>query len=194
MFDTSMLDEQKQAPDLTFGHTVRAATSWARTKSLESLKEAIPLPLEDNTIANYLSSGAWSTWQLAEYLIEHYPGRELLLSTWSLSEFSARKIISWLAEGRISSVSALLDHRAKNRHAEAFHMARQNFSCVRMTHVHAKVFVLAGQDPVMVLGSSNWTENPRIETGIVSNNPRLVEMNQQWIRNIIQTGSYELNT
>jgi hypothetical protein len=81
----------------------------------------------------------------------------------------------------------------------AFHLAKHIFSKVKIALCHAKVsvFVSAQEDAdqkryISINGSPNWTENPRIESGVVLCSKQTANMHIKWIMEMINKGAYEL--
>lgn len=165
-----------------------------RGHALPALQKLLPLPLEANSIYNYVSRGDWSQYELVEYLLSYLAPAELIFSTWSISELSARKVIYWVEKGDISSVSALVDFRAKNRHPAAYHLAKHNIANLKVAACHAKVTVLKSyvHGYVTIIGSANWTENPRIESGVIITDQATGINNEAWILETIKNGKYEI--
>ena len=163
-----------------------------RGGGLDALKQVLPQKIEPNTVHHFVSKGDWSLWELVEYLLGGIDSAELFFSTWSISELSARKLVEWLDEGKLTGLHAVLDYRARNRHPEAFHLAKHNIADLRVTNCHAKVAVLVHSGGILsVVGSANWTENPRIEAGMISAIESTGKMHLQWIKEVLKNGSYE---
>lgn len=144
----------------------------------------------------YMSNGNWSMYHLADFILDKIGPSKLYLATWSISEFSARALAQWLDEGRITELQGLFDFRSKNRHPAAFHLAKHNFSKVKLGVCHAKVSVFVSQDNtkfISVNGSPNWTENPRIESGTILCSEHTAQKHIKWITEMINNGTYELD-
>lgn len=145
---------------------------------------------------SYMSNGNWSMYHLADAILKKIGPCDLYIATWSISEFSARTLCQWLDEGQVTSVKALFDFRSKNRHPAAFHLAKHSFSKVKIALCHAKVsvFVNASKNKyISVNGSPNWTENPRIESGVIISSKLTAEKHIKWINEMIEKGEYELD-
>lgn len=195
LFDISQIENNDPVEIKGFvsAPTDQPHSRFFRGASLDALCTVLPLPLAENTVYDYVSRGDWSHFELLEYILNNIQPAQLYFSTWSISELSARKLVGWLDSGRITSVVALVDFRAKNRHPAAYHLARHHISDMRVGSCHAKVTVLkhaAGY--VTIVGSANWTENPRIEAGIISTNESTGLGHIKWIQECVSNGEYEL--
>lgn len=145
-------------------------------------------------VVNFWSSGEWSLWELIDHLLEQTgDGTEVYLATWSISEFSARKLASWINSGRISKLIGVIDYRSKNRHPAAFHLAKNTFSHIRVAYCHAKVTVLIGNGQyILINGSANWTENPRMESGVILHSEHMAMDSAQLICDVVNNSKYTL--
>jgi hypothetical protein len=142
----------------------------------------------------YWSNGDWSLWELVDYLLEQTgPGTDIYLATWSISELSARKLVQWMENGRIGKMVGVVDVRSKNRHPAAFHLSKNIFSEIRVAYCHAKVTVLVGNGQfISINGSANWTENPRLESGVIINSLKTAMGNINLIEEVVRKGEFEL--
>lgn len=149
--------------------------------------------LKPNKNYHFMSNGDWSMYHLVNHFLKQTGAAHLYLATWSISEFSARQLTDWLNKGRILSITALVDYRSKNRHASAFYLAKQNFSQIKIAYCHAKVSIIETDDfKISINGSANWTENPRIESGVVSTDKATAQAHKKWITEMVEQSDYEL--
>lgn len=151
---------------------------------------------EEGECISYMSNGNWSMYHLADAILNKLGPCELWIATWSISEFSARQLVQWLDAGLLLSVRGLFDFRSKNRHPAAFHLAKHSFSKVKIALCHAKVSVFVNADKtryISVNGSPNWTENPRIESGVILSSKATALRHIKWIDEMIEKNAYELD-
>jgi hypothetical protein len=169
-------------------------TDFFRSGALESLENTLPLPLKQDAFYTYVSRGEWSHWELVAYLLQQYAPCTICFCTWSISELSARKLAEWLENGLLTQITALVDYRSKNRHPAAYHLASQHIARMRVTNCHAKVTVLHSSTTgyITIIGSANWTENPRIECGTIITREEVGVQHTLWIEETIENGTYEL--
>ena len=143
--------------------------------------------IETGKSVHYLSKGDWSMHDLIMQLLKTYNPAELFITTYALREFSVRQIILAQDAGLISSVKMLLDYRAKVRTPEVYQLASQNINKICLMGIHAKVCVLkSAKGSISIVGSANWTSNPRIECGVVSMNNSLAEFHIDWINKSLE--------
>jgi len=134
----------------------------------------------------YVSDGDWSTHDLVMELLKVYKPAELYITTYALRELPVRQLILAQERKEILSVKMLLDYRAKVRTPEVFQLAAQNINRIGLTNIHAKVTVLrSDQGCVSIVGSANWTTNPRIECGVISLHEAAAAFHINWIEKVI---------
>lgn len=144
-----------------------------------------------NSISNakavvYVSDGDWSMHDLTMELLKRYRPAELYITTYALRELSVRQIILAQDRGEITRTNMLLDYRAKVRVPEVYQLASNNMNRIHLTSIHAKVTVIKTELAcISIIGSANWTTNPRVECGMLSMNKDLAEFNISWINKIM---------
>lgn len=166
----------------------------------KTIEDVLPARFEPGVLYSCLSSGLWDQYQLVDYILNQTgEGSSVHLATWSISELSARKLVDWLETGRVSIVKGVLDFRSKNHHPAAFHLAKNVFSEIKIDYCHAKVTVIcspqAAKNPdyITVIGSANWTQNPRKEACTIFNSKKTSQVHVDWIEHIIKYGDYGLD-
>lgn len=150
--------------------------------------------IEPGDCISFWSNGDWSLWELIAHLLKQTgAGTEIYLATWSISELSARKLCQWMDEGLVSKLVGVIDFRSKNRHPAAYHLSKNVFSEIRVAFCHAKTTVLKGNGHFITInGSANWTENPRLESGVIINSHITGKKTIDLINEIVENGEYRL--
>jgi hypothetical protein len=134
----------------------------------------------------YMSDGDFSMQDLVMELLKKYKPADLYLSTYSLRELAVRKLILAIDRKEISSLKMLLDYRAPVRTAQVYEMAKMNFAKVYLISIHAKITVIkSAAGCVTIVGSQNWTVNPKIESGAVSLNEELAAFYINYLEQIM---------
>lgn len=185
LFDIKILDEEPP-PIRSFIAAEKVVDEQLIVCKQGKKPEELFVNLQPGVVYHYLSFGDWSMYNLIDQLLNLTGPAHFYFSTWGLSEMSARKLVEWLDEGRITGITALVDVRAQHRHPAAYHLCKNKFAQIKSCDCHAKVAVLIPQAPsnpnISVLGSANFTENPRIECGIVSTNAVTANLHANWIK------------
>lgn len=136
---------------------------------------------------HYASMGEWSMHDLLKHLLQQTGPAKVYVATWSASPDGCKQIINLLEEGAITSVHAVFDWRIRVRTPEALSLAKMNFSDVRVNTCHAKVTVIENDDwHIAIVGSANYTNNPRIECGVIHDSKTAADFHRKWINDIIQ--------
>lgn len=132
----------------------------------------------------YLSNGDWSLHDLIIPLVKQYQPVELFITTYAIREFSIRQLLIAIENRWLKAVTMVLDHRASVRTPDVYQLAKHNFSNIYLTAVHAKICVIKHVGGcITVISSSNWTSNPKIETGVVTMDPAVGNF---YIENILK--------
>jgi hypothetical protein len=157
-------------------------------KNPDKLKRLLSC-LQEGKHVHYVSDGDWSTNDLVMELLKLYKPAELFITTYALRELPVRQIILAQERKEILSVHMLIDYRAKARTPEVFQLAEMNINRIYLTNIHAKVTVLRSEAGcVTIVGSANWTQNPRIECGIISLNRSVADFHIGWIEKVMSNG------
>jgi len=150
-------------------------------KAKQKVNEVIGNVQMDQT-THYASMGEWSMHDLLFHLLEQTGPASVYISTWSLSENSIRQLLQKINDGIILKLYGVFDWRVKIRRPEAFQLARYNISDIRLTTTHAKVTVIEnGKWNIAIEGSANYTNNPRIEAGVISCNKIAADFHKKWM-------------
>lgn len=130
----------------------------------------------------FCSGGDWSTHDLLFRVLDLVGPCSLTASTWSVAEAACHKLIEKMAEGKLTEIKFLVDWRVKVRTPGFMAVAKANFSDVRVGNCHAKVFVLRNEKwAISVVGSANFTSNPRIEAGHMSTSKEVADFHEGWL-------------
>ncbi len=146
--------------------------------------------IEQNEHIHFVSDGDWSMHDLVMQLLLKYKPAQLFITTYAIREFSIRQLILAQERGDISNIKMLLDYRAKVRTPEVYHLASMNIDSIFLTSIHAKVTVIKSKvGYVAIVASANWTQNPRIEAGVLSTNKDIAEFHINWIEKVMENAT-----
>ena len=158
---------------------------FAICKSPEKLRYLLQ-KISPDCCTHFISDGDWSMHDLTLELVKNLKPAEIFITTYAIRELPIRQLILAQERNEISSVSMLLDYRAKTRTPEVFHLASQNVNKIFLTSIHAKVTVIRSAGGcVTIVGSSNWTQNPRIEAGIITMKKEVANFHIEWIKKVM---------
>jgi hypothetical protein len=105
---------------------------------------------------------------LLEHILKSSGPAKVYFSTWSISVDAIRRFVAWQQTGLITDLFAVLDRGIRNRKPEIFQQCIANFKNINLVKCHAKITVIENEDYfITMLGSANYTENPRLEAGII---------------------------
>jgi len=154
-------------------------------KSLIDLERCISELVPDQA-QQFVTAGRWSMHQLLEYLLRKTGPCRLWMTTWTITEEPMRCLLNLIREGLILELNALLDYRIERRKPEAFQLASSIITNICLTKCHAKVLVLKNEHwNITILGSANFSSNPRIEVGTIFTDRASADFHIQWIEDVI---------
>jgi hypothetical protein len=136
-----------------------------------------------NETIHYTSIGEWSSHDLLFHILKQIGPASVYISTWSISEDATRKMLDHVKNGSIKKLSCVLDWRVKVRRPEVYELAKYNISDIRLTTCHAKVTVIENdQWNIAIIGSANYTNNPRIEAGVIACYKDVADFHKKWMK------------
>lgn len=146
--------------------------------------------VNEKPIVHFWTDGAWSMHQLLSGLLKLVGSSDVWMSTYALSETSVRAMHKLMEEGLIQSLYCVIDNRVDTRSAASFQFFNSIADRVVLADCHAKVTILlGGRRNLIVIGSANYTENKRMEVGMISDDWALCQFHKEWIENLLTNGT-----
>lgn len=155
-----------------------AVTDANRQKSMlckaeQSLAEALP-KLERGTTTHYLTAGAWALHDLVRHVARQTGPAHLIGFTWSITEPAVRQLVTMRDNRELLSMSMIIDTAMSKWSRAACEFAKNNSLQFRTTPIHAKGFLLTNDKwAISVISSANFSNNPRIEAGVITDDPNI---------------------
>lgn len=150
-------------------------------KTSDTLVDLFPAIAQGHSY-HYASAGLWSVHDLLFHLLKQTGPARIWIATWSMAEESVRMLVQGLDSGLIESLRLLIDARVTRRNASAYAFVQAHADHVRITACHAKVTVIQNDTwSIAINGSPNYTNNPRIESGVISVNRPVSDFHKEWI-------------
>ncbi|PRY90580.1 hypothetical protein [Mongoliibacter ruber] len=154
-------------------------------KSLKQLEQTIG-EVEHDMIYQFCTGGQWSMHQMLNYLLIRTGPAKIWLTTWTITELPMRALLGMIKEGLITELNAVLDYRIEKRKPEAFQLASNLITRIKLTKCHAKVLVIQNDNwNIAVVTTSNFSKNPRIEAGVIFTDLASAEFHKNWIDGVI---------
>jgi hypothetical protein len=149
--------------------------------NLKDLKSAIG-EIEKDKVIPFATGGKWSLHQLMEYFLIQTGPCKLWFTTWTISEEPLRAMLDMIKKGMITELNAVLDYRIARNKPEAFQLAGNIITNIKLTKCHAKAMVMTNEEwQVTIIGSANLSKNPRLEAGVIFTDRETAEFNIDWI-------------
>lgn len=174
--------------NFTASRPFEGKTGHAQLNSLAAIKERLSgLKLGENKV--YFSDGSWSNYELMEFLLQITGPALVGFTTWSISEVAITKMNEWVNSGQIIELLAVLDVGLRNRKPHIHQQAIATLKRLKLAHCHAKVMaIVAPEISFLVIGSANFTKNPRKEAGVIICDRDEAEFAFNWVKGIIDGG------
>jgi hypothetical protein len=138
--------------------------------------------IEKGTSIHYASVSEWSQHELLRHLLNQTGPAKVWIATWSMSEPGATQVLQLCNEGMITQISCVFDWRIKIRCVVAHQIAKFNFAQIHLTTCHAKVTVIETDNfNISIVTSANYTNNPRIEAGVITESKEIADFHKAWI-------------
>ncbi len=155
---------------------------------IRRLQGADPAPWSEM----FVSYGAFAMHHLVDVIVREVAGEQALVSiaTWAMSEQSARTIAQLVSDGLIANLHLTLDHKIRNRSPEAVQLAENVANSAMFAKCHAKCTVIRSPKVnVTIIGSANYTRNPRMEIGVITSCSQTAAMADQWLKTLVDDGT-----
>lgn len=164
----SLFDVKSTSKDSGVPGEVKLTISEAARKALDEV-----MFFDKQTF--FIADGSWSLYDFLIYMSYRTDGTtrryNLYISTYSMTELSARILATLHANGIAMNVTLLMDYKAPMRYPEVDALLK-SFAKVYYTQIHAKMMVIEHVDmaggKISLCGSANWTKNKRVECGTIS--------------------------
>ena len=189
LFDLSDLSTDAAPIDSQMLKTRKRMLKSALGDRYAKCKEVIGDINRGRTI-HYVSQGEWSMHDLCVHVLNQIGPAHVTIATWSMSPVGCQVLINQIEAKQILSINALLDWRVKVRNPEALQLSKYNFNKIHVDNCHAKVTVLHNDSyHVSIVGSANYTNNPRIECGVITEDEGIATFHRTWINQCIDKAS-----
>lgn len=181
---STITDSEKDSSPLLAASAERPlALSNAQAKSANLISETIGT-LKPGCSKFYHTEGAWSNIELLAHILKSSGPANVYFATWSISVEAIRRLVEWKQQGLILDLFAVLDRGIRNRKPEIYQQLVGNIENIVFSKCHAKVTVVQNAtDNFLFLGSANYTENPRLETGVIVNDKTIADSYVELILN-----------
>jgi len=154
---------------------VSVKTKIARGKSLEVLRQGIA-SLEEEEQLVIRSRGAFSAYHILEAMCELAGASKVMLTSWAFSKNACEALRKLKADGLITELHILSDHRLRSTHPEEMNMLSDIADTLVLGMNHSKnISVISDNTGFTSLGSGNQTNNPRLESYTIYRHKKLAE-------------------
>ena len=140
--------------------------------------------IEQGQTTHYASLGDWSTHDLLFYLLRITGAARVYFTTWAISEFAIRQLYLLIESGLILELRGIFDYRNGIHKTAELEFLRNITTEIKAAKCHAKVTVIENDIwGIAIVGSANYTRNPRIEAGVICADKEIAAFHRNWILN-----------
>jgi hypothetical protein len=144
----------------------------------------------DGQSQHYASLGDWSTHDLLFFLLEQTGPARVYFTTWAISEYAIRQLYQFIEHGLILELKGIFDYRNGIRKPAELQFLQKITTDIKAAKCHAKVTVIENDNwGISVVGSANYTRNPRIEAGVLCCDKTVAAFHRDWILNELSNTS-----
>ena len=189
LFTTDDLSRKK--PDRTQSGSVEfSGTNVLKIgKAREKLVQVFGSVIHGQSI-HYASLGDWSTHDLLFFLLEQTGPARVYFTTWAISEYAIRQLYQFIEQGLILELKGIFDYRNGIRKPAELQFLQKITTDIKAAKCHAKVTVVENDLwGISVVGSANYTRNPRIEAGVLCCDKTVAAFHRDWILNELSNTS-----
>ena len=134
-------------------------------------------------IMPFVSLGDWSTHDLLFFLLEQTGPASVYFTTWAISEYAIRQLYNLIEKGMILELKGIFDYRNGIRKPAELQFLEKISTEIKPAKCHAKVTVLQNDNwGISIVGSANYTRNPRIEAGVLFTLKNVAVFERNWIQ------------
>ena len=162
-------DILKPKPDnsLSFSAMSKNDNFFSSANSKAELIKAIGKIEQDKSVFTF-ANGKWSSHELLAYILEQTGPANVWITSWSITEEPLRLLNKLKVCGYINELHCLFGDRVPVMSPVAWQYANYNIPGIKLSKCHAKVQVIRNESwDIVIMGSANFTMNPRWEAGVV---------------------------
>lgn len=145
--------------------------------------------LERNTDLHFVTAGSWALHDLALYCARAIGPCDFVGFTWSLTGPASDVLIKAKLDGVFRSMKMVVDGSMSKWSRGALSQLEPHSEATRVLGIHAKGFLLSNSSwCVAVVSSANFSNNPRIEAGVLSTVPAVFQFHSTWLERVLFNG------
>ena len=189
LFSTEELSRKKQDRKKSGSAVAGGSNLLVIGKANEKLHQVFG-QINQGQSVHYASLGDWSTHDLLFFLLEQTGPARVYFTTWAISEYAIRQLYLFIENGLITELKGIFDYRNGIRKPAELQFLQKITTDIKAAKCHAKVTVIENEHwGISVVGSANYTRNPRIEAGVLCCDKTVDAFHRDWILNELSNTS-----
>lgn len=189
LFSARDLGKKKTDSTASGSVTASGAHIFKIGKANQKLTEVFGT-LDQDQVIPYVSLGDWSTHDLLFFILEQTGPARVWFTTWAISEYAIRQLYQFVEHGMILQLKGIFDYRNGIRKPAELQFLQKITTEIKPAKCHAKVTVIENDNwGISIVGSANFTRNPRIEAGVLFTCRNVADFERDWIERELATNS-----
>jgi len=189
LFSLNDISKKPQVNTESGSVSVSGPVSCRIGKANAKLREVFGTISQDQ-ILPFVSLGDWSTHDLLFFLLEQTGPARVYFTTWAISEYAIRQLYNLIEQGMILELKGIFDYRNGIRKPAELQFLEKISTEIKPAKCHAKVTVLENDNwGISIVGSANYTRNPRIEAGVLFTLKDVAAFERNWIEKELSNNS-----
>lgn len=182
LFNSNDLITKSKKTDPSSIHVEESNVLTALGDKLSAIKEVIG-NISTGAICHYCTEGRFSAHELLFYLLTLTGPAHVYISTWKISQEPASKIVAAKNEGLIKDLHIFVERRMKIKSPNALQLIRASATSFGMDDNHSKTFAIDCDGlPLAVVLTANFSENRRVESGVIHASAAAMDFHKNWIK------------
>lgn len=195
--DKHFVTSHRISPAAVRAKLKRRAICKMKEKKAEKLIDKIP---ENGESIHVISAGIFDYWTLIPVLCKLLNEKVLVsrFSTWAMTMPVCTQFIEMMDSGQLGNCGFIADTSLQRLQGAVYAKLATRFNSakqpLRMTACHAKIALIkTASHNIVMEGSANFTNNPRIEQFCIINDSKIFEFHFQWMQELFKANDEQIN-
>lgn len=157
----------------------------ARAKNVAVLKKVFPKNIYIGEEYHFITAGDVNAMAFPAQLFEKERFSECYFSTWRMARPDVLTLDYWLSSGKMGSLMVLTGDFFRSCepdiYAQLLDVLQKHQAKIQLFRNHCKIFLLGNdKNHYVIVGSANFTSNPRAEQTVILNDKEVYLFYRQW--------------
>lgn len=193
-FETNQMPDTRKSKKGKLITTAHKKAFKKKEQAAEIFEAIGGLPKPGESI-DFISRGEGNAGSFYELIRDKWGEvQEAYIATWIINRYYIDMLLSDAKAGVLKKLVFIISNRMRQlgHHIGNFNFMLHEFNeqkniSIRVANSHAKTYCMAnGADFIVIDGSANWTDNPRLENYTITNAKEKFDFRKHWMTEIIE--------